>query len=311
VATAPTEIAPALDELSDDWFEPQTISVETRTLSDVIHELGVDRIDLLKVDVERSELDVLEGIDEGDWHRIQQVVMEVEDSEGRLDAIGRLLTARGFDLVTERSRAFRGTRLHNVHASRPLATKQTASTARRHEVVPEAADLSAAALRQFLAARLPRYMIPATYSVVDEFPLTITGKIDRSALQQLSGARAGQQPDSRPLSAIEQQLAVLWRELLHVDRVGLHDNLFDMGADSLLVMQAHQRISRTLNDQLTIVDMYRYPTIAELAAFLVPHQAGTVDGASDTVRERSERRRHWADEQRRRRQPEGMAEQGS
>jgi amino acid adenylation domain-containing protein/FkbM family methyltransferase/non-ribosomal peptide synthase protein (TIGR01720 family) len=297
-STGHAAIAPFLDELSAEWFEPRCMPVETKTLSQAMHELRIDRVDLLKIDVERSELDVLRGIEDRDWPRIRQIAIEVEDTGGRLAAVRALLRRHGFEVATGRADPFLQTSLYNVYAVRHAAAARAESRAMPRQPYPQPADLSADALRQFLAARLPRYMIPATYSIVDEFPLTISGKIDCRALAAVEGTRAGRQPDSRPLTDVEARLASIWCELLHVDRVGLQDNLFDMGADSLLVMQAHERISRVLDARLTIVDIYRFPTIAEMARHLEsPAPAASCEEAA-ALHDRSEHRRRWAEAQR-------------
>ncbi|HSN96807.1 MAG TPA: FkbM family methyltransferase, partial [Candidatus Nanopelagicales bacterium] len=106
------------EELLDVRFEARTFTARLRRLGDVIRETGVDRIDLLKVDVQKSELEVLEGLDEGDWPRIAQIVLEVHDAEGRLGHIAALLERRGFTVISEQDPLYAGTNIHNVYALR-------------------------------------------------------------------------------------------------------------------------------------------------------------------------------------------------
>jgi 31-O-methyltransferase len=100
-------------------YDPVTLSCELRTMSEAISDLGIERIDLLKIDVERAELDVLSGIDERDWPRIRQAVIEVHDDSGRLRMIQRMLADRGFSVATDQEAAFEGTPVHLVYAVRP------------------------------------------------------------------------------------------------------------------------------------------------------------------------------------------------
>lgn len=100
-------------------YEPVRLSCELRTLSEVKAELGIDVIDLLKIDVERSELEVLDGIDAGDWPRIRQVVVEVHDEDGRLAAVEEALATAGFELVREQEPAMVGTELYLLYGTRP------------------------------------------------------------------------------------------------------------------------------------------------------------------------------------------------
>ncbi len=101
----------------------QEVDCELRTVSQVMREHGLERVDLLKVDCEGAELAVLEGIDDAHWPTIGRVVAEVHDLDGRLDAVRALLRRHGLtELVEEKEAGFEGTRLVNVYASRPERT---------------------------------------------------------------------------------------------------------------------------------------------------------------------------------------------
>jgi len=91
-----------------------------RTVSDAIREQQIPRIDLLKVDVEKAELDVLEGIDAADWAIVRQVVVEVHDRNGRLAKVTALLAENGLDTIhIEQEPLFRGSEIYNLYARRP------------------------------------------------------------------------------------------------------------------------------------------------------------------------------------------------
>lgn len=104
------------EELLGVRLEAQTFDAKLRRLSDVIRETGVARIDLMKVDVQKAELAVLEGIDEGDWPKIAQIALEVHDIEGRLGHLVALLEGRGFTVASEQDTLYVGTNIHNVYA---------------------------------------------------------------------------------------------------------------------------------------------------------------------------------------------------
>jgi FkbM family methyltransferase len=99
-------------------YEPQTLSCELVTLSSVLRTERLDHVDLLKIDVERAELDVLAGIDEPDWARIEQVVMEVHDDHGRLAVVAEALGARGFQVTPGQDPAMHGTSVRMLYATR-------------------------------------------------------------------------------------------------------------------------------------------------------------------------------------------------
>ncbi len=99
-------------------FEQHAVTSSLRTLSEIVHEEQVQRIDLLKIDVEKSELDVLAGIEAPHWGLIQQVVIEVHDLEGRLEAIVALLRAHGLTSAVEQDIFLRGSNIYNIYARR-------------------------------------------------------------------------------------------------------------------------------------------------------------------------------------------------
>ena len=101
-------------------FEEATVlSCELRTVSQVIEEHGLERVDLLKVDVERAERDVLAGIEERDWSRIRQLVVEVHDLDGRLRAILERVRGLGYSVEVDQDPDWAGTEVHMLYARRP------------------------------------------------------------------------------------------------------------------------------------------------------------------------------------------------
>jgi amino acid adenylation domain-containing protein len=115
-------------------------------------------------------------------------------------------------------------------------------------VVPDqTAAPTADELRQFLAASLPDYMIPAAFLMLDALPLTATGKIDHRALPVPDGRSLG--PEKiliAPSTPLESTIAGVWQEVLGLERVGVHDNFFDLGGHSLLAMQVIARLEKEL-----------------------------------------------------------------
>jgi len=109
------------DDLLEARFRSETFECRLRPLSEVIAEERVERIDLLKVDVQKSELDVLEGLSEPDWPKVRQIVIEVHDLRGRLAHITGLLERRGFRVVAEQDGHYEGSVLYNLYAVRPPA----------------------------------------------------------------------------------------------------------------------------------------------------------------------------------------------
>jgi amino acid adenylation domain-containing protein len=130
-------------------------------------------------------------------------------------------------------------------------------------------DTLPGAVRAFLQKELPDHMVPATFTVLDALPLSPTGKIDRSRLPLPSAVAPGAvgTPDGASpatATAIEAELLTIWGEILGT-RVGLDDNFFDLGGTSLQLIAVHARIGASMKTDITVVDLFQYPSIAALA----------------------------------------------
>ncbi|WP_052376143.1 non-ribosomal peptide synthetase [Chondromyces apiculatus] len=126
----------------------------------------------------------------------------------------------------------------------------------------------------YLQPRLPDYMLPSAIVVLDALPLTPSHKVNRSALPAPEEYRPADKPVVAPRSQLEEQLAALWKDVLGLKHVGVHDNFFDLGGHSLILMRLHERIRETLSVSLSIVDIFARPTIGELATFLASGDGG-------------------------------------
>jgi thioesterase domain-containing protein len=127
--------------------------------------------------------------------------------------------------------------------------------------VPDASEL-----RAFTAATLPSYMIPPEFVVLDAFPLTPSGKIDRNALPAPDGALRASRVYAPPVTDVERALTGIWERLLHVERVGLDDDFFDLGGHSLLAVQMVDAVEAQLEVPCTLTMLFRNGTIRRLAA---------------------------------------------
>jgi acyl carrier protein len=132
-------------------------------------------------------------------------------------------------------------------------------------LLPEgAAGVEIAELRRHLRERLPDYMVPSGFVVLEAVPLTPSGKVDRRALARLEGGRA-EDAYLPPRTPVEEVLAGIWRGVLRVERVGVNDNFFDLGGHSLLATQVLLRLRRTFRIDLPLSRCFECPTIVELA----------------------------------------------
>ncbi len=139
-------------------------------------------------------------------------------------------------------------------------------------------------LRRHLRTALPDYMIPGAFVMLPSLPLTPNGKVDRKALpapQDLQQVMRAYEP---PRGELEQALAGIWHELLRVERIGRHDNFFDIGGYSLLALRLTARIQRAFGRQLALNDVFASATIAALATRLQAAQGAALPPIEPTDR---------------------------
>ena len=124
-------------------------------------------------------------------------------------------------------------------------------------------------LRSFLESRLPNYMMPTAFVILDALPLTPNGKVDRKALPAPDTARpkleAVYQP---PQTEVEKTITDVWQEVLNVENVGIDDNFFELGGHSLLLVQVHSKLQIIFQQDFPLIEMFQYPTVNHLAKYL-------------------------------------------
>jgi len=134
-------------------------------------------------------------------------------------------------------------------------------------VVPHQARApSAAELRDFLKKKLPEYMVPSSFTLLDGLPRTPHGKVDREALPIPDQRQPAMEESYVPPRSPEEEMIVeIWAEVLKVDRVGVHDNFFDLGGHSLLATQVMSQVRKVFQVELPLRSLFEAPTVAELA----------------------------------------------
>ncbi|MFL6200195.1 MAG: amino acid adenylation domain-containing protein [Thermoanaerobaculia bacterium] len=144
-------------------------------------------------------------------------------------------------------------------------------------VVPQEAQEGDAAptvgeLRSALQEALPDYMVPSVFSFLEELPRTPSGKVDRRAVSRMEAdeVRADLGIDfAAPRNHVEEMLVGIWADLLGVERVGIHDDFFQLGGHSLLVAKLASRVRQSFHVELPMVEVFKKPTVADLAEAVV------------------------------------------
>ncbi|MEN9866891.1 MAG: hypothetical protein RL748_2481, partial [Pseudomonadota bacterium] len=135
------------------------------------------------------------------------------------------------------------------------------------------------AILQKLSQAVPEYMVPSVVMLLPAMPLTPNGKIDKKALP--ASTVLPRQALVAPRNQIEQRLCTIWCDLLGLEQVGVHENFFESGGNSLLAIKAQGLISEQFGLNLTVADLFAWPTISSLASFLHAQQQEEVDDEDD------------------------------
>ncbi|PYQ44520.1 MAG: hypothetical protein DMF77_07020 [Acidobacteria bacterium] len=211
-------------------------------------------------------------------YRTGDLVRHLRD--GQIEFLGRVdhqVKVRGFRIelgeiesVLSQHPAVRDAVLH-------ARTDEVGDTRLVAYVVPVAGTaVSAGELRQHAQERLPPYMVPASFVVLEEMPLGPSGKVDRRALPSPEDVGVEREtPFVAPRTPIEEGVAEIWSQILHVDRIGVHDSFFERGGHSLLVTQLVSRLLKTFDVELPLRAVFQTPTVAELAAKIEASRRGT------------------------------------
>ena len=270
-------------ELPEERLSDVRFDCVMKTVSQVMRENGVERIDLLKVDVKKAELDVLEGIEAADWPKIRQLVIEVHDSGDRLNRIVDLLERHEYKIVVEQGSKPEETGLYNLYAVqvRHAREKEPGPWGESAMGPVEPGRYNPGRLidnlKEWLKDRLPGYMIPSHFVLLDKMPLNASGKVDRKALPAPETKR-GERYEA-PANEIEEKLVGIWSEILGIDEnlISTDTGFFELGGHSLTATLLASRVQREFHVSLPLLVIFKSPTITELGEYL-KNASGAVRG---------------------------------
>ncbi|AIQ12431.1 non-ribosomal peptide synthetase [Paenibacillus durus] len=157
----------------------------------------------------------------------------------------------------------------NIREAIVLARKDPAGQDVLYAYVTAAVELSRTEIRAYAGSRLPGYMIPAYFILLDHLPLTANGKVDRKALPEPDSSAHAESGYAAPSNYVEEQLVSVWEEVLNMKPVGTSHNFFEIGGNSLKVMHAVQLINKKFHTELSISQFFEHPTVKQLAFYIL------------------------------------------
>jgi hypothetical protein len=201
-------------------------------------------------------------------------------ADGKIEYLGRLdhqIKIRGFRI--ELGEIESALSIHpSVRETVVIAHESVTGDKRLAAYLVLSADADISELRNHLRERLPEYMVPSDFVLLDRLPLTPNGKVDRRALPVPErSARDAKESYVAPRTPVEQMLAEIWGEVLRTERIGVHDNFFDAGGHSLLATQILSRVRHAFQVDIAVREFFTEPTIDTLAKTIVQNQASQVE----------------------------------
>jgi len=233
-------------------------------------------------------------------HDVQSIAVEVEKVLGRHPAIGEI-AVRLRDDVSDHKHLVAYIVPDGEHSLNPTSNNRflspdsaevplDKSSHRRHKLHDTLTSylLSGSELRGFLKKQLPRFMAPLDLMFIEALPRTRNGELDHHALPTPNETNADLDRSFwPPRTPIEETLAEIWAELLGIDDVGIYDNFFDLGGQSLLGTVLMSRVYSTFQVELPLLSIFESPTIAEIAQLIEQYLIGQLDPEelSETLKE--------------------------
>lgn len=261
-----------MDQVLKEALDGIELSCSVRSISNLINNYNLDKIDLLKVDVEDWEEKIIDGIQDDHWTNIDRVIIEVHNKEGRLNRIKKFLSEKGYIIEIEQTKELKGTSLYNLIAFREDLEKGKGDSSIQDFLVdvefPVTREELLAAVNRGLTKQLPSYMIPDDLILLNQFPVTQNGKTDRSKLIETS---INDQPivgdtDSSLSNRGELVLKII-SDVLDKE-VPLLDNFFKLGGNSLNATKVINRIKKALDIEIRVRDLFKNPIISDLIEYV-------------------------------------------
>lgn len=240
-------------------LEGQTLECEMHTLAELLQKEDVSQIDLLKIDVEKAELDVLNGIDAELWNKVQQMVVEVHDINNRLALIEDMLKQRGFNTLTDRNDDMTETNMFTVYASRqPIATEDRVLSWSKDGIYPTKQSIITA-LEQAKGE-----VLADKYVFFNELPVDADGQLLLDQIRkEIADGGTGVEHADEMTSDVEEKMADIWKRILKVDQIGKSDDFFALGGSSLTAVRLIVEVEKEFGedilppDQLFNVSVFR------------------------------------------------------
>ena len=273
-----TEQTEGLEEVVDQRLDSELVECELKRLSSVIRSQNITKIDLLKVDVEKSEINVLKGIDDEHWDKIGQLIVEVHNQSGALSYVQNLLEEKGYRVVVEQDQGLDDTDIYVVYGIHPSYAPKGEIISFDQEIKslePMSLDAWKQDVLESVEKTLAAHMIPSDFVLLPKLPINMNGKVDKRKLSALfEESQVRSQAKELPLSKEEVLVASLWEEILGHNNFDVNSRFFEVGGHSLKQVQLITRLKKVAEVQVTVKQLFDNQTVRE-QALLLKNNKGT------------------------------------
>lgn len=259
-----------VNDLLDTRFQSIDVPVRLSMLSEHIDKYQITKIDLLKIDVERFEMNVLKGIREEHWDFIEQIIIEVHDQYDNRTNVESLLEKHGFIYTVDQNTELGGTELVNIYARKrylPLANESF-----EYKVIADNEEINTvlSKILNKVSHELPEYMIPSKVGLFSDWPLTINGKVDTSRLLSLCEKGNNESIEKNPLSTdTEILLSKYISEILSIKScIYKESNFLEIGGDSISIMKLVSSIRSEWGIELSLKEIYSDSCVSGIAKLI-------------------------------------------
>ncbi|MFK4467820.1 amino acid adenylation domain-containing protein [Bacillus sp. RC252] len=254
-------------DLIDKHLEKQDVGVSLTTISDQIRKYALTSIALLRIDVNHCGFEIMDGIDEQDWRKINQLMITVNSKLDEISMIEDCLRTKGFEWsVVPVKKNGMGSGLCNL-----IAKRAGTEVANLHHSQVDLKYMGPKKIEEllftYLESHLPSYMVPSKVVLMRNLPLNQVGKIDRKALPMPEETSHSLERFAGPENQAEELLLSIWAELLDIEqgKLSVNESFFSYGGHSLMVTRMLNRIKERTGAELPFKSIFNNPTISAMA----------------------------------------------
>lgn len=271
-------------------YSGEPVDCQLIPLSDVIDAHNLTAIDLLKIDVERSERLVLEGIREEHWTLIRQLVVEV-DGDDNLQFAKQLLEEKNYKITVDVLAMSDAEEVNEENTYLLYAIHNEFGRGKKEKILSDiGTQVTESAIREVLKQKLPDYMSPKHIYLVDDIPLMENGKVDLMRLKSLKPKKAVPLKVKTSMSELELEIYQIWCEVLKREDIPYHISIFEAGGGSIEMVLLHEKLQNHFKVEFSLIELFRKTTLEQQAIMIKSVSSENIELLEDIASNKAEKK---------------------